>query len=83
MKGDMNMKFAEQSGMVKVMLVFECPRFGAIRADFLQEKRSWEELDKEDWRKVGEGDDAWYFEAVEEFFGHLYGAMTGRLATQE
>jgi len=37
---------------------------------------------KEDWRKVGDGDNAWYFEAVEEFFGHLYGAMTSRLASQ-
>jgi len=60
--------------------VFECPRFEAIRVKFLGDKSSWEELDKADWRKVGDADDAWYFEAVEEFFG--YGAMTGRSATQ-
>jgi len=27
-------------------------------------------------------DDAWYFEAVGEIFGHLYGAMTSRSASQ-
>ena len=42
----------------------------------------WEALDKADWRKVGDGNDTWYFKAVEEFFGHLYGAMTSRSATQ-
>jgi len=41
-------------------LVFACPRFDGIRADFLGDKGSWEELDKADWRKVGEWDDAWY-----------------------
>jgi len=51
-----------------------------IRAEFPGDKDSWEALEKPDWRKVGEGD-AWYFEAVEEFFGHLYGGMTGRSAT--
>ena len=57
-------------------LVFECPRFEAIRADFLGGKDSWEELDQADWRKIEEGDDTWYFE-VEEFFGHqLYGEKT-------
>ena len=64
---------AEESGHN----VFECPRFRAIWAEFLGDKNSWEELDKPDWRKVGQGNDAWYFEAVEEFFGHLYGAMAG------
>ena len=63
-------------------LVFECPRHAAIRGDFLAGKKSWEELYKPDWRKAGEGEDAWYFEAVEEFFGHLYGTMTGRSASQ-
>ena len=63
-------------------LVFECPRYEGIRREFLVGKSSWEELDKPDWRKVGDGDDAWYFGAVEEFFGHLHGAMTGRSASQ-
>ena len=43
------------------------------------DKSSWEELDKADWRKVGDGHDGWYFEAVEEYFGHLYGGMTGKI----
>ena len=63
-------------------LVFECTRHEGIRTEFLVGKRSWWELEKADWRKVGEGDDTWYFEAVEEFFGHLYGAITSRLASQ-
>ena len=63
-------------------LVFMCPRHEGISTEFLVGKSSWEELDKADWRKVGDGEDAWYFEAVEEFFGHLYGAMTGRSASQ-
>ena len=45
-------------------------------------KSSWEELDKAYWRKVGDGDSAWYSEAVDEFFRHLYEAMTGRSASQ-
>ena len=44
-------------------LVFECPRFEVIRAEFLRGRGSWEELDNADWRKVGEGDDTWYFES--------------------
>jgi len=44
-------------------------------------KSPWKELDKADWRKVGDRDNVWYFEAVEEFFGNLYGAMTGRSAS--
>ena len=44
-------------------------------------KSSWEELDKADWRKLGDGHDAWYFDAVEEFFVHIYRAITGRSAT--
>jgi len=63
---------AEQTGH---HLVFECPRHEAIRREFLAGKSSWEELDKADWRKVGEGDEAWYF-------GHLHGAMAGRSASQ-
>jgi len=43
----------------------ECPLFEAIQAEFIGEKSSWEELDKADWRKVGDGNDAWYFEVVE------------------
>lgn len=54
-----------------------CPRFNAIRSDILGTKNTWVELDPPDWRKEGEGDGAQYFEAVEEFFGHLYGALTG------
>jgi len=30
------------------------------------------------WRKLGEGEGAEYIEATEKFFGHLYGALTGR-----
>jgi len=45
-------------------------------------KSSWEDLDKADWRKVRDGDDAWYYEAVEGFCGHLHGAMTRRSASQ-
>ena len=63
-------------------LVFECPRFEGIRVEFLGDKSSWQELDQAEWRKVGDEDGAWYFEAVEEFFGQLYGAMTGRSASQ-
>ena len=44
----------------------------------LGERTSWEELYEPVWEEVGEGDDAEYFEATEEFFGHLYGALTGR-----
>jgi len=62
-------------------LVFECAKHEEIRRNFLAGKSSWEELDEADWRKVGEGDGAWYFEAVKEFFGHLYGAMSGRSAS--
>ena len=39
---------------------------------------TWEELEKPVWKKIGEGDGAEYFEATEEFFGHLYGALIGR-----
>ena len=46
-------------------IVLECPLFEAIQAEFIGEKSSWEELDKADWRKVGDGNDAWYFEVVE------------------
>ena len=42
-----------------------------------------EELGIADWRKVGEGDDQLYFEAVEEPSGHLYGDITSISATQE
>lgn len=59
-------------------IVFHCPRFAVIRADFLGERANWEELDEPVWKKEGEGEDAEYFEATEEFFGHLYGALTGR-----
>ena len=52
-----------------------------IRVEFLGDKSSWEQLDKAGWEKVGDGNGAWYFEAVEEFFGHLHGAMTGTSAT--
>jgi len=52
-------------------MVFECLKYEGIRREFLAGKGSWEDLDKADWRKVGEGDKAWYFEAVEELFGHL------------
>ena len=38
------------------------PLFEAVRAEFLGNKSSWEELDKADWRKVGDG--------VGGFFGH-------------
>jgi len=62
-------------------LVFECPRHEGIRREFLVGKSSWKELDKADWRKVGDGDNEWYLEAVDEFFGHLYGAMSGRSAS--
>ena len=51
--------------------MFECPRHEAIRVGFLVDKNTGEALDKADWRKVGESEDAWYFEAVEEFFGRL------------
>ena len=60
-------------------LVFHCPRFNAIRSNIVGEKATWEALDKPDWRKVGKGEDEWYFEAREEFFGDLYRAMTGRI----
>ena len=59
-------------------LVFSCPRFARPRAEFLGERTSWEELDVPVWKKVGEGADTEYFEATEEFFGYLYGALTGR-----
>jgi len=50
--------------------------------EFLAGKSSREELDEVARRvMVGEGDEARYFEAVEEIFRHLYGAMTGRSAT--
>ena len=62
--------------------MFGCPRFETIRAEFLKDKSSWEDLDIADWRKGGDEVEAWYFEAAAEFFGHLYGAMTGRSATQ-
>ena len=61
--------------------MFECPRFEGIRVEFLGDKSSWQELDEADWRKVGGEDGAWDFEGVEEFFRHLYEAMTGRSAT--
>ena len=70
---------AEQTGL---HLVFTCPRHDGIPRDFLGGKTSGEELDKADCRKVGDGKDALYFEAVEEFVGHLYGAMTGISASQ-
>jgi len=66
---------AEETGY---HLVFECPKHEKIRREFLLGKSSWQALDKADWRRVGEGKEAWYFEAVEEFFGHLYGAIAGR-----
>ena len=47
----------------------------------LRDKSSAKELDKAYWSKIGCRDEAWYFEAVEEFFGHLCGAMTGRSAS--
>jgi len=62
-------------------LVFEYPRHEGIRTEFLVGKSSWKELDKADWRKVADSDDG-HFEAVEEFFRHLYGAMTARSASQ-
>ena len=68
---------AEETGF---HLVCECPRHEEIQGEFLVGKSSLE-LDKVDWRKVEQGEDAWYFQAVEEFFGHLYGAMTCRSAS--
>ena len=62
-------------------VVIECPTFETIRTEFLGHKHTWEELDKANWRKVGGADDIWYFEVVFAF-GHMYGAMTGRSATQ-
>ena len=58
-------------------------RFEAIRAEFLGDKSSWKELDEADWRKVGDGDDACYFEAVEDFFRHLYGAIYRQISHLE
>lgn len=59
-------------------LVFCCPRFATTRAEFLKGRSTWEELDEPVWMKEGEGEDAEYFEGTEEFFGHHYGALTGR-----
>jgi len=64
-------------------IVFHCPRFAAIRSRFLKGRSTWEELDKPVWMKEGEGADTEYFEATEEFFGHLYGPLTGRQTSQE
>ena len=57
---------------------WKCHCCDNISTEFLAGKRKWEELDKPDWRKTGEGQNAVYFEAVEEFFGHLCGALVGR-----
>ena len=45
--------------------VFECPRCEGMRREFLAGKSSWAKIDKADWRKVGDADNAWYFEVVE------------------
>ena len=58
-------------------IVISCPRFNVIRNDFLGPQKT-EELDAPDWRR-GEGGDAWYIEAVEEFFRHLYGGAMAHL----
>ena len=43
-------------------IVFE---FEAIRAKFLGNRGSGEELDKAGWGKVGDEENVWYFDTVE------------------
>jgi len=50
---------------------------------FPGERASWQELDKLVWKKVGEGEDTEYLKATEEFFGHLYRALTGKYGDKE
>jgi len=49
-------------------IVFQCPLHNEIRNRLLRGKRTWEDLDKLDWRK--EGDDS--YDAIESFFDYLY-----------
>ena len=58
----------------KISYILSTP-ITANQSDFLGTKGAWQEFDQPDWGKVGEGDDVWYIEAVEEFFGHMYGTL--------
>jgi len=49
-------------------IVFQCSRHNLNRDRLLRGKRTWEDLDKPDWRK--EGDDS--YDAIESFFDYLY-----------
>ena len=49
-------------------IVFHCSRHNLNRDRLLKGKRTWEDLDKPDWRK--EGDDS--YDAIESFFDYLY-----------
>jgi len=56
-------------------ITFECPRFHEWRAEYLGERRTWEELDKQVWVKRGEGDSEEIFEGTEAFFGLIYSRL--------
>ena len=56
-------------------IMFECPRFRSWRDEYLGERRTWEELDKQFWIKRGEGDKEKFFEGTEAFFGLVYGRL--------
>jgi len=49
-------------------IVFHCPNHDPNRSHLLRGKKTWEDLDKPDWRK--EGDDS--YDAIETFFDYLY-----------
>jgi len=51
-------------------LTFSCPRFATDRANLLGTRKSWEELDKPNWRK-DEGDDS-HWDTIEAWFDFLY-----------
>jgi len=49
-------------------IVFHCPKHSTMRNRLLRGKRTWEDIDKPDWRK--EDDDS--YDAIESFFDYLY-----------
>jgi len=51
-------------------ITFECPRFRKERRELLGPRRTWEALDKPNWRK-DEGDDS-YWDTIEAFFDLIY-----------